>query len=570
MNIQHTRSIAWFWIAALSLAAIPTWADGELDTSFGTNGIVKIPFPNAALGRLLDVTAVNGGVEAAGFAETAGATSLFIAQLSPSGAIVVPSSLYPLAVGAPKTLGIDSATGDVYVLGVTTGSNLHITVQRIGLSGAVMWTFTSPKTNCFENRSLIDTRGRLAAVCNTVLGPYQFQSVLLRVDAQGDPVKGTLFPLLTDPPVLTQDAASGAYYIVDTGVLGMIDRPCGSTSGGGVTQSVARLDADSGALDGSYGNGGAGLALCVDNGQPSGITVDSSGDVVIGGNGPDGGYLARLDPSGSSDPTFGSNGGVRGIGDAIADLRTDLSRRVYALGAGSSLMRFKADGGRDTSFSSPSIQALSGPNSQWHSLRIADSSESSAYLIGGSATTAVIAKVSLVSNSPPAGGGSGGSGGGSSGSGGGGGGGAFAGLELCAMLLLWLWRAFVSRYLEFGRDPSSTVPVAVGKGPRVLTAAGLAAGIVTSQTSSSVPSGDVISESPAAGSVVAPGSAVDLVVSSGTGGGGGGGSSGGSGSFTVIGLFLLLGAGLWCAWSNGRPADAPCGRRDVQRYSKLT
>jgi hypothetical protein len=397
----------------------------------------------------------------------------------------------------------------------------------------------------------------------------------------------------------------------------------------------------------------------------SSITLDGSGNVLIGG-GVSPGYIARLDPTGTPDESFGNHGVVQNLGDSVVDLLTDKRNRVYALGA-SQLSRFGVDGTRDGSFSSGTdAQLLNGPGSSWSSMQFADSTQSSVYLMGGAscatacikaATSAVMAKVILLTNltgfvtttalnasattiesggtvtfsafvsgSEPTGSvtfkdgstvlatenltaastsystsalavgkhsitavysgddhnaasssqvvtetvnalPSGGGGGGNTGSGGGG---AFAGLELCAMLLLWLWRAFVSRYLEFGRDPSSTVPVAVGKGPRALTAAGLAAGIVTSQTSSSVPSGDVISEGPAAGSVVAPGSAVDLVVSSGTGGGGGGGSSGGSGSFTVINLFLLLGAGLWCAWSNGRPADAPCGRRDVQRYSKLT
>jgi len=60
----------------------------------------------------------------------------------------------------------------------------------------------------------------------------------------------------------------------------------------------------------------------------------------------------------------------------------------------------------------------------------------------------------------------------------------------------------------------------------------------------SVPSGDVISESPVAGAVVAPGSAVDLVVSSGTptttsGGRGGGGA--------FIGLELCGMLLLWLA-----------------------
>jgi len=46
---------------------LPVWADGELDTSFGTNGIVKIGFPNSSLGYLHDVALVSGAIEAAGF-----------------------------------------------------------------------------------------------------------------------------------------------------------------------------------------------------------------------------------------------------------------------------------------------------------------------------------------------------------------------------------------------------------------------------------------------------------------------------------------------------------------------
>ena len=62
-----------------------------------------------------------------------------------------------------------------------------------------------------------------------------------------------------------------------------------------------------------------------------------------------------------------------------------------------------------------------------------------------------------------------------------------------------------------------------------ITGAGLVVGTVTQQSSSTVASGDVISESPAAGTHVASGSAVNFVVSTG-GSSSGGSSSGGSGS----------------------------------------
>jgi beta-lactam-binding protein with PASTA domain len=63
------------------------------------------------------------------------------------------------------------------------------------------------------------------------------------------------------------------------------------------------------------------------------------------------------------------------------------------------------------------------------------------------------------------------------------------------------------------------VPNVVGKteaaAESALTGAGLAVGSVTQQYSNTVPAGQVISQSPAAGAQVAPGSAVDLVVSKG-------------------------------------------------------
>src|SRR5438105_1280196 len=83
--------------------------------------------------------------------------------------------------------------------------------------------------------------------------------------------------------------------------------------------------------------------------------------------------------------------------------------------------------------------------------------------------------------------------------------------------------------------------------------AGLTVGTVTMQSSTTVPSGNVIGQNPAAGAQSASGSAVDLVVSTGGGtssGGGGGGASGGGGafdSFTLAALLSSLIGGLWRA-----------------------
>jgi hypothetical protein len=74
-----------------------------------------------------------------------------------------------------------------------------------------------------------------------------------------------------------------------------------------------------------------------------------------------------------------------------------------------------------------------------------------------------------------------------------------------------------------------------------ITGAGLALGTVMQQSSSTVASGNVISETPSAGTTVAAGSSVSLVVSTGPAvSSGGGTSSGGGGALDWISLFELL------------------------------
>ena len=73
-----------------------------------------------------------------------------------------------------------------------------------------------------------------------------------------------------------------------------------------------------------------------------------------------------------------------------------------------------------------------------------------------------------------------------------------------------------------GTQVPSVVGLTQAAATSAITGAHLVLGSVTSASSATVPAGDVISESPAAGTSVAQNSAVSLVVSSGSGGGGGG------------------------------------------------
>jgi beta-lactam-binding protein with PASTA domain len=95
-----------------------------------------------------------------------------------------------------------------------------------------------------------------------------------------------------------------------------------------------------------------------------------------------------------------------------------------------------------------------------------------------------------------------------------------------------------------------TVPNVVGQtqtaAATAITGAGLIVGTVTQQPSGAVASGNVVSESPAAGTNVARGSAVNLVVSTGSSGvgdpsgSGSGGGYGGGGGFDALTLGALV------------------------------
>jgi PASTA domain len=97
-----------------------------------------------------------------------------------------------------------------------------------------------------------------------------------------------------------------------------------------------------------------------------------------------------------------------------------------------------------------------------------------------------------------------------------------------------------------------------------ITNVGLVVGTVTMKSSTTVPAGDVISQQPFAGQSAAPGSGVDLAISTGNtasgGGGGGGGGKHGGGAMTVLDLAVIALLALWRAAS-----AAPGGVRRCRR-----
>jgi serine protease len=119
----------------------------------------------------------------------------------------------------------------------------------------------------------------------------------------------------------------------------------------------------------------------------------------------------------------------------------------------------------------------------------------------------------------------------------------------------------VAIVVSSGPPPPVAVPSVVGQtqaaATSALTGAGFVLGTVTTESSTTVPSGNVISQSPAAGTSVPSGTSVSLVVSSGSPGvggpfGGGGGGGGGGGALDAQSLLAAGIFALFAGWARRR------------------
>ena len=455
MKTSLPRRAAWLGAAIAAFAALAVWADGELDLTFGsTTGVAKIAFANAPRAYLHAVqTLANGTIEAAGFVEPNGlptastpAPDILIAKLSSSGALLSALSIRQAdnnaAINGPAGVVITSRTGDLFVVGSNVGSNglLNATVYWLDSAGKVLASYTRPASNsadqsaCLGFHPILDSQSRLVAACVYGNTNGTLQLAALRLTPRTTNYKGitthkldpdtafgpngfsnfATFPAsyhFAGGTAITQDANSGAYYL---GGFACTGNCLTATADQPMAQFVARLNGATGTLDTGYGTGGyaVAFALSATGGNPEGITLDNTGNVVIGGNFstallPNGtGYVARLTSGGIPDSNFGTSGVVQGAtGNEVIDVRTDVLNRVYALDHGTQLFRLTSSGAPDATFmATANVQTLNGSGSAWQSMQFVDSNQLSVYLAGGVSATctmscaasAVIAKVTLV------------------------------------------------------------------------------------------------------------------------------------------------------------------------------
>jgi hypothetical protein len=404
MRIQCVCTSVRLWLAAATLAAMPVWADGELDKSFGTNGVAILTLP------VQDISTMGGITEAVGMG-----TRLSVVRLSPTGTVMGSPQISPQnEITALTALVRDSVTGDIWAAGYRAkkfclfpsptgcrGTAYTYTAQfaRFSATGALIASYEGG--NCVGTKIHVDQNGPIA-VC--VSQPYVRELHVVRLNTEGGQLNLTVSAAFSDrsASALLRDGSSGAYYIGGYACNGFQCKDA---------QYVMRLEADSLAPDTSYAASGVAQVLSLPIGDVLGMALDNSARIVLGGSygasrpGYDGqlfrsGYLARLTGTGVLDPTFGAGGVVQGLPDRVIDVATDVDSKVYALDA-TVLRRFNIDGGRDSRFAS-GANAQNFTGGSWRSMRFADSSRSSAYLLGSTASGAsMVAKVLLKSSFVP-------------------------------------------------------------------------------------------------------------------------------------------------------------------------
>jgi uncharacterized delta-60 repeat protein len=369
---------------------------GDLDTTFSGDGMATIAANKSLLGRAVAVKIDGTTLVAGGKAASGGADDFAVAALKPAGstdttfaggtglAVVsfdIPDLPSPTDDSARAiTVRPDGKilmAGDAEVKRADSSITTDFAVTRLNANGTIDPTFgvQGKRTIDFALGSVFDIDvaygmalqgdGKIVlvgmATGNTNAGAEDFAIARLNADGSLDTTfgNGGKKTIPFDRGGINADTAYAVAIQVDGKII-VAGESYGPSSD---DFAVARLTA-TGALDLSFGVGGKKIIAFGDGGSTGAraLALQPDGKIVLAGSGGD---LARLNPDGSLDSTFGKGGlesvkpiGGRGLGNVIG-VAIQPNGAIVAAGSinGASpsasefiVARFHADGTVDTSF----------------------------------------------------------------------------------------------------------------------------------------------------------------------------------------------------------------------------
>ena len=289
-------------------------ANGSLDTTFGTNGMVITSITNDH--DVANAVAIqsDGKIVAAGYSLNQGCS---LARYMPNGTL-------------------DSAFG--------TDGKVIIT---IGTSG------------CFINDMAILPDGKIIIAGSAFLNNVDIALAKLNINGTLDSTFGDGGKVVTDIEGVT-DRANGVSIQADGKIV--IAGISQGSEGGKFT--LARYNTD-GSLDNSFGNGGTVTTVLRFSDAANDLAIQPDGKIVAAGSSYDGAVagfaLVRYNTNGSLDSSFGTNGTVIttiGSLSTAQDVAIQTNGKIVAAGRSQlpgafsdfTLTRYNANGSPDTSF----------------------------------------------------------------------------------------------------------------------------------------------------------------------------------------------------------------------------
>ena len=319
-------------------------ADGTLDASFGDAGVLELPRTDTldfVLDRLLILP--DGSILGVGFAGTA-SRRMALTHLGSDGAID-PSAAYGGVTlvsgvgpyGDPLAVGMDSLGRLILGARRQNGTNLEYVIVRAGLDGAADTTFGVGGETIIPGE-IVARDLRVLPDDRIVVAGEHYGVIEYEVGAGA-------VELLPDGTINTGFGSAGvAAVLVESGVYKEIDRV--ELSGerlllsGWTTLDPQRFllvgVTDGGLLDTGFGVGGA---ATIDVGIHWGteLVVQPDGKIVVAGTGHDERQtLARFEPDGGVDTSFGTGGFAKGPGIVAKsyphDLQIGPDGRLFVVG----------------------------------------------------------------------------------------------------------------------------------------------------------------------------------------------------------------------------------------------
>ncbi|SDU08886.1 choice-of-anchor U domain-containing protein [Halopseudomonas salegens] len=378
-------------VTALSAQAAPI----ELDPAFGNNGVASVAVdPSAGDEAQAIALDSNGNIVAAGYISAPGnafAISRFTADGSldttfGSSGIVVndlttrPDGAYAVDIDASDNIivagrsNVGMGTGDFTLLKYTPAGVLD---TSFGTNGVVTTSFSTSATPYAIGR---DSNQRIilaGAVAGSIISLAAYSA------------DGTLDTSFASSGTLE----SGAGHTLRDLAIDGSDRIIvgGFTANNASADFIVARYLSDGSLDTSFGNNGTVVSDLGDKDQIYGLTLDADGNIVVAGASGGGLAVARYTPDGTLDNTFAGNGWATadpsGANDIAYDVAIDPAGNIVVSGIGGPnfmLARFDSTGALDTTFNDTGflVEDITGTNQQDNGYSLVLDSNGG-FLVGG-------------------------------------------------------------------------------------------------------------------------------------------------------------------------------------------